>query len=98
MKKFSFNKIKKILFPVELPDGSEINIHEPRKKDIEILQEMAGTQDMEVIAEGVAAVMSANQEGRNFTADWVLDTFSITDMTNFMTAYMEYLGEILPKN
>lgn len=97
MKKFSFNKAKKITFPVELPWGETIALKEPRKKDVDVLDGSMQSEDIDEIYNGLAMLLSNNVEGREFTVS-ELEDFPIQDVYAFLSAYTDFLTDSLPKN
>ncbi|EJX01710.1 hypothetical protein EVA_10183 [gut metagenome] len=92
--KFSFKKLKKAIFPVELPDGTTVTLREPTKAELEAINDAGQQEDMVSL---LALALSANLEGKTFSAE-DFDEFSVTELLQFSQAYTDFINELYPKN
>lgn len=78
MSSFSFNKIQKKTWSVEMPDGSIIHIKNPTKADSDLLAMVLNSNDLDEIFSGPEWLISfpATQKERN-SSSRILTGFSI---------------------
>lgn len=94
MSAFSFNKIKKKTWEVEMPDGSVIHIKNPTKSDSDLLAAVLNSNDLDEIFSGVAYILSSNTEGRVFKQNDIEALFDYADVFAFLNGYAEFLQSI----
>lgn len=94
MSAFSFNKLKKKTWEVEMPDGEIIHIKNPTKADSDLLATILNSNDLDEIFSGVAYILSSNTEGKEFKKSDIEDLFDYADVFAFLNGYAEFLQSI----
>ncbi len=97
MSSFSFNKIQKKTWSVEMPDGSIIHIKNPTKADSDLLAMVLNSNNLDEIFSGVAYILSCNTEGKKFKQSDIDGLFDYADIQAFLNGYAEFL-QSLSKN
>lgn len=93
-KKFSFNNVKKELFPVELKDGTVIHLTPPSKGLLNELQGLSGrASDSNVVYDLMEMVLNQNRE-RKIVSREEIEKFDLYDAFAFVQAYYEYMNEM----
>lgn len=93
MKSFKFKDIKKVTWPVEMPDGLHLTIRQPTKADADVLQSVLSTTDIGEIYAGVTYILNCNLEGTLIDQKDLEELFDFQDLTAFLQGYTEFLQE-----
>lgn len=93
MKSFKFKNIKKVTWPVEMPDGTQLTIRQPTKADADVLASVLNTTDIEEIYAGVAYILNCNQEGIMIEQKELEQHFDFQDLAAFLQGYTDFLNE-----
>ena len=95
---FSFNKIKRSFFNVELKDGQKLQVKMPTKgtfQKLQTLQEMQTDEDvsvndvMDTMAGIMADVLNNNLNGVHISPTEIEDQYDLEEMTEFIGEYYE---------
>lgn len=92
---FSFNKIKRSFFTVELKDGRKLVVKMPKKKTFEKMNaleeidtEHASVNDViDTLAGVVAEFLSNNMNGERITADEISEDYDLEEMNAIIEQY-----------
>jgi len=98
---FSFNKVNKRFFNVELKDGKKLQVKMPTKKVFEALKEL---QDMDTanvdaalfyddLSTLCAAALSNNMTKEKITAEYIAEEYDLKELTDFVKEFFVYVGE-----
>ena len=93
MKSFKFKDIKKITWPVEMLDGTQLTIRQPTKADADVLASVLNTTDVDEIYAGVTYILNSNLEGIKILQKDLEDLFDFQDLTAFLQGYTDFLNE-----
>lgn len=101
---FSFNKIQKTFFNVELKDGRLLQVKMPKKSTfskLSVLQEMSKDEGVSVddvidtLAAMVAECLSNNMSGEKVEPAYIADEYDLEEMQNFIDEYYDkFVGGI----
>lgn len=91
MKSFKFKNVKKVTWPVEMPDGTQLTIRQPTKADADVLQSVLNTTDIEEIYAGVTYILNCNLEGVVIEQKELEALFDFQDLTAFLQEYTNFL-------
>ena len=95
---FSFNKMKRSFFTVELKDGRKLVVKMPKKSTFEkaIALEELDTENttvndvMDTIGGVVAEFLSNNMNGERITADEITEDYDIEEMHELIEQYVAF--------
>lgn len=104
-KSLNFNKVKKSIFTVTLPDENEtvLMILSPTKaimRTLVNLQTTMNSDDVEdetatdALYEACAVIMSKNKTGHEITAEMLEELFDIEDLYLFINEYTNFISEM----
>lgn len=102
-----FTKMKKKFMTVKIDEETTLYITSPRKKDLENMfatnSMLAGgeisNEDVNLIYEMVADLLSNNKNKTEITADYISDIFGLDDIMVFLEEYMKFVtGAMSQKN
>lgn len=101
---FSFNKIKRSFYNVELKDGQKLQVKMPTKGTLERLQSLQDLQEdegtsvndvMDTMAGAMADVLNNNMNGIKVDPAEVADQYDLEEMTLFIAEFCEkFVGSI----
>jgi hypothetical protein len=90
----NFKARTKKKFTLTLEDDRTLVFNPPKKKSMDILASLTEESTMSDIYEIVAKLLSENLAGIKFTAKEVDSMWDLEDVTAFISAYRDFLGEI----
>ncbi len=102
-----FTKMKKKFMTVKLDEETTLYITTPRKKDLKNMFAANGmltggeisNDDVDLIYDMVAELMSNNKNKKRITADYIAEIFGWDDIVVFLQEYMKFVtGAIAQKN
>lgn len=93
MKSFRFKDVKKVTWPVEMPDGTQLTIRQPTKADADVLASVLNTTNLDEIYAGVTYILNSNLEGIHVLQKDLEDLFDFQDLTAFLQGYTDFLNE-----
>lgn len=93
MKSFKFKNVKKVTWPVEMPDGTQLTIRQPTKADVDVLQSVLNTTDIAEIYAGVTYILNCNKEGIMIEQNELEALFDYQDLTAFLQGYTDFIQE-----
>lgn len=92
MKSFKFKDVKKVTWPVEMPDGTMLTIRQPTKADADVLSGVLNTTDVDEIYAGVTYILNSNIEGIKILQKDLEGIFDFQDLTAFLQGYTDFLN------
>ena len=79
-------------WPVILADGTRLDIPQPPAALFYALQSMdESASDM---IDGVTEILNSNQQGETFSREEVMEAFDVSDLTDFLNGYYEFVNRI----
>lgn len=99
---FDMRKVHTRYFKLTLPNGLFLEIEPPRIKTLKKILSLADlehneTLDLEKLddfAEGLSLALSKNKQKKTVTAEWIADNLDFDDITDLLTAYFNWVGEV----
>lgn len=102
-KSLNFNKVKKSIFTVTLPDEKEtvLLITSPTKAIMRTLVNLQSTMNddeiedetaTDALYEACAVIMSRNKAGHEITADYLGKIFDVEDLYLFINDYTDFIS------
>ena len=101
MKSLNFNNVKKSYLNVTLADGTVLLIGTPTKRIFEELitikdklSDITSIDNLGVLFDICAVVMSHNKTGKEITRDYLEEIYDFEDIILFFKSYLDFVNEI----
>ena len=100
---FSFNKVKRSFFTVELKapegeNGKRLIVKMPKKKTFEKINAIGNIEDMtmddafDTLGGIVSEILSNNMAGERVSSEYVTENYDIEEMSEFIDNFMNFVN------